>query len=109
MLTLKYPDLHGYTERIDKRHTYSSASAVGLMLAVGNVGSELTPIKDGDTFLTRDGGITWKEVHKGAYMWEYGDQGSIIVVVETNTPTKTILYTLDEGENWEPYTFSDTD
>ncbi|KAK6336356.1 vacuolar protein sorting/targeting protein PEP1 [Orbilia brochopaga] len=100
-------NLHGYTERADKRHTYSSASAVGLMLAVGNVGPELTPMRDGDTFITRDGGISWTEVHKGAYMWEYGDQGSIIVVVKQNEPTKQILYTIDEGRNWDEYVFSD--
>ncbi|KAF3919799.1 Sortilin [Dactylellina cionopaga] len=101
-------DLHGYTERFDKRHTYSSASAVGLMLAVGNVGPELTAMKNGDTFITRDGGISWVEVHKGSYMWEYGDQGSIIAVVKQDEPTKIILYTLDEGATWEEYQFSDT-
>ncbi|KAF3938421.1 Sortilin [Dactylella cylindrospora] len=100
-------NLHGYTERADKRHTYSSASAVGLMLAVGNVGTELSPFKDGNTFLTRDGGINWVEVHKGAYMWEYGDQGSIIVVVKENQPTKSVLYTTDEGAKWNEYFFSE--
>ncbi|EGX49250.1 hypothetical protein AOL_s00078g283 [Orbilia oligospora ATCC 24927] len=101
-------NLHGYTERADKRHTYSSASAVGLMLAVGNVGPELTPMKNGDTFLTRNGGISWVEIHKGSFMWEFGDQGSIIVIVKQNEPTKSVLYTLDEGVKWEEYTFSDT-
>ncbi|EPS40884.1 hypothetical protein H072_5226 [Dactylellina haptotyla CBS 200.50] len=102
-------NIHGYTERFDKRHTYSSGSAVGLMLAVGNVGPELTPYKNGDTFITRDGGISWTEVHKGAYMWEYGDQGSIIVVVKEGEPTKSILYTLDEGQNWQEYAFSNSE
>ncbi|EWC45975.1 hypothetical protein DRE_04768 [Drechslerella stenobrocha 248] len=99
-------NLHGYTERPDKRHTYSSATAVGMMLAVGNVGEELLPMKDGDTFITRDGGISWTEIRKGAYMWEYGDQGSIIVVVKQDEPTKSIYYTTDEGHNWEEYVFS---
>ncbi|KAK6540989.1 vacuolar protein sorting/targeting protein PEP1 [Orbilia ellipsospora] len=101
-------NLHGYTERFDKRHTYSSSSAVGLMLAVGNVGPELTPYNDGNTFLTRDGGLTWKEIHKGSYMWEYGDQGSIIAIVKEHEPTKSILYTINEGSDWQEYTFSDT-
>lgn len=35
--------LHGYTERRDPKATFSSPSAVGLMMAVGNVGEELAP------------------------------------------------------------------
>ncbi|KAF2836576.1 Oligoxyloglucan reducing end-specific cellobiohydrolase [Patellaria atrata CBS 101060] len=100
--------LHGYTERKDPRDTFSSPSAVGLMLGVGNVGEFLGKYNgpDTDTFITRDGGITWKEVIKGKYMWEYGDQGSIIVIVEEEVPTDHILYSLDEGEHWREYKFS---
>ena len=51
------------------------------MLAVGNVGESLVAYADSDTFLTRDGGFTWEEVHKDAHIWEYGDQGSILLLV----------------------------
>lgn len=98
--------LHGYTERRDPRDTYSSPSAVGLMMGVGNVGPYLGQYKEGDTFITRDGGVTWTEVFKGTYMWEYGDQGSIIVIVQEDTPTNVVYYTLDEGNNWREYEFS---
>lgn len=100
--------LHGYTERKDPRDTFSSPSAVGLMLGVGNVGEFLTRKAEGDTFITRDGGIEWHAVKKGSYMWEYGDQGSIIVIVEEGTATDVIYYTLDEGATWTAYKFSDT-
>ncbi|KAK9246539.1 hypothetical protein V1506DRAFT_487695 [Lipomyces tetrasporus] len=99
-------NLHGYTERIDVRDTYSSASAVGLMIGVGNVGSSLTKYGYGNTYLTRDGGATWKELAKGTYMWEYGDQGSIIVLVE-QVPTNKLTYTFNEGNTWEELTFFD--
>ncbi|TKA66018.1 hypothetical protein B0A49_09311 [Cryomyces minteri] len=99
--------LHGYTERKDPRDTFSSPSAVGLMMGVGNVGEFLGPYKEGDTFITRDGGVTWREVMKGTYMWEYGDQGSIIVIVQEETPTNIVYYTLDEGQTWTEYPFSD--
>ena len=101
--------LHGYTERDDPRDTYSSASAVGLMVGVGNVGKHLGRLGDGDTFLTRDGGFEWVPVKKGAYMWEYGDQGSVIVIVEKDVPTKVVYYTLDEGRTWDEYQFSTSD
>ena len=103
--------LHSYTERADKSATFSSPSAVGLMVAVGNVGSELLPKdhEDTDTFITSDAGITWRSIKKGSYLFEYGDQGSIIVVIEEGKATKVLSYTLDEGETWIEHEFSDTD
>lgn len=99
--------IHGYTERADSRDTLSSGSAIGMMIGVGNVGDKLDAYLDGNTFLTRDGGITWKEVKKGVYQWEYGDQGSIIVLVNGQDSTNTISYSLDEGATWSDYQFSD--
>ena len=100
--------IHSYTERSDKSATFSSPSAVGLMMAVGNVGEYLTRKDDEatDTFITRDAGITWQSVKKGSYMWEYGDQGSIIVIVKESQPTKSLFYTLDEGVKWTEFEFS---
>ncbi|KAG6846193.1 vacuolar protein sorting/targeting protein PEP1, partial [Arthromyces matolae] len=72
--------LHGYTERLDPRATFSSPSVVGLIMAVGNVGFELAPYDESDTFLSRDGGFTWEEVHKDAHLWEFGDSGSVLVM-----------------------------
>ncbi|GAA6013403.1 hypothetical protein JCM11491_006065 [Sporobolomyces phaffii] len=99
--------IHGYTERRDPRATYSSPSAVGLMLAVGNVGEHLLPYTDSDTFLTRDGGFTWEEVHKDAHMWEYGDQGSILLLANDEDVTDHVTYTLDEGLTWKDYAFGE--
>ncbi|KAF4628287.1 hypothetical protein G7Y89_g9863 [Cudoniella acicularis] len=98
-------NIHGYTERTDKSHTYSSSSAIGLMLATGNVGEYLS--KESDTFMTNDGGISWMQVKKGKYMWEYGDQGSIVVIVRDGSPTNLVYYSFDEGENWDEYKFSE--
>ncbi len=100
--------LHGFTERDDIRDTFSSASAIGLMFASGNVGESLSPKRDGNTYLTTDGGISWKEVKKGVYMWEYGDQGSVIVLVNGQDNTNVIYYSMDEGLNWKEYQFSES-
>lgn len=77
------------------------------MLAVGNVGESLVPYTDSDTFLTRDGGFTWQEVHKDAHMWEYGDQGSILILANDEEPTDHVSYTLNEGLTWQDYTFGE--
>ncbi|GME22228.1 hypothetical protein GTA08_BOTSDO13400 [Neofusicoccum parvum] len=98
--------IHGYTERKDPRDTFSSPSAVGLMMGVGNVGEYLGRYKEGNTFVTRDGGITWHEAMKGTFMWEYGDQGSIIVIVKEGESVTSVYYSLDEGTKWTEYEFS---
>ncbi|CAG8961405.1 hypothetical protein HYFRA_00013353 [Hymenoscyphus fraxineus] len=98
-------NVHGYTERHHKSHTYSSTTAVGLMLVTGSVGEYLG--KEADTFMTSDGGISWFAVKKGKYMWEYGDQGAIIILVKEGAPTKTVSYSTDEGATWEDFQFSD--
>lgn len=100
-------NLHGFTERADYRDVFSSASAVGLMIGVGNVGETLEPYSKASTFLTRDGGMSWKEVKKGVYMWEYGDRGTILVLVNAKDQTNSLSYSLDEGASWTDYQFSE--
>ncbi|KAF5379399.1 hypothetical protein D9615_006570 [Tricholomella constricta] len=98
--------VHGYTERLDPRATFSSPSIVGLIMAVGNVGESLAPYKDSDTFLSRDAGFTWEEVHKDAHLWEFGDSGSILVMVNDEEPTDYVLFSTDEGLHWREYKFT---
>jgi hypothetical protein len=99
--------LHGYTERGDPRETFSSPTAVGIMLGVGNVGNTLGPIGEASTFMTTNAGITWKEIKKGNYAWEFGDQGSVIVLAHRGKDTKDLLYSLDSGETWNTYEFNE--
>ncbi|KAI0057638.1 Oligoxyloglucan reducing end-specific cellobiohydrolase [Artomyces pyxidatus] len=99
--------VHGYTERYDARATFSSPSVVGLIMAVGNVGDNLLPYTESDTFLSRDAGFTWTEVHKDAHLWEFGDSGSILVMANDEEPTDHVLFSTDEGLNWREYKFTE--
>ncbi|TGJ82716.1 hypothetical protein E0Z10_g6040 [Xylaria hypoxylon] len=101
--------LHSYTERVDRGKTYSSESAIGLMFGIGNVGPILGNTKDADTFMTQDAGMSWKEVKKGSWTWSFGDQGSIVVLAQRHTKTRSISYSLDRGESWQDKEFSDSD
>ena len=92
--------IHGYTERYDSRATYSSPSVPGLMMAVGNVGEALAPYVESDTFLSRDAGVTWEEVHKDAHLWEFGDSGSVLIIANDEEPTDHVLFSIDEGLSW---------
>ncbi|GAA5949701.1 hypothetical protein JCM10213_001361 [Rhodosporidiobolus nylandii] len=100
--------IHGYTERKDPRATYSSPTAIGVMLGVGNVGEYLLPYIDSDTFLSRDGGFTWEEVHKDAHLFEFGDQGTILVLANDEDVTDHVTYTLNQGLTWSDYNFGES-
>lgn len=39
-------------------------------------------------------------VAKGAHKYEFGDQGSILVVVDDEQVTSKIRYSLDLGKSW---------
>jgi len=75
-------------------------------MAVGNVGEQLAGYTDSDTFLSRDAGFTWEEVHKDAHLYEFGDSGSILIMTNDEDPTDHILFSTDEGLNWREYKFS---
>lgn len=79
------------------------------MMAVGNVGESLAPYTESDTFLSRDAGFTWEEVHKDAHLWEFGDSGSILVIANDEEPTDHVLFSTDEGLSWREYKFSTQD
>lgn len=101
--------LHSYTDRVDPiRDTLSSGSALGMMFGLGNVGKTLKSLDDDDTalFFTRDAGNSWKEIRKGQYMWEYGDQGTVLVIVKSDEKTDSVSYSIDEGETWQDYKFN---
>jgi hypothetical protein len=77
-------------------------------MGVGNVGQSLMPYKESDTFLSRDGGFTWEEIRKDAHLWEFGDSGSILVLVNDEEPTNKLLFSTDEGTSWREYDFQKT-
>ncbi|KAE9387475.1 Oligoxyloglucan reducing end-specific cellobiohydrolase [Gymnopus androsaceus JB14] len=99
--------VHGYTERSDPRATYSTPSVVGVIMAVGNVGESLASYSESDTFLSRDGGFTWEEVHKGAHIWEFGDSGGILIMANDEEPTDYVLFSVNQGADWQEYKFTD--
>ncbi|KAL4463962.1 hypothetical protein ABPG74_005899 [Tetrahymena malaccensis] len=87
---------------------YSTDNAPGIILATGNVGSYLSNNQDElRTYLSTDGGHTWKEIQVGSHEYEIGDQGGIIAMARDDKLTNEVIYSVDEGETWRRLSFRD--
>ncbi|XP_055841442.1 sortilin-related receptor-like [Episyrphus balteatus] len=106
-LSQKFSQLYPVTRSIT---IMSSKLAPGIIMASGVIGKSLKGHPG--VFLSRDGGLTWKQVLKGYHFFNFGDHGGILVAVKyfkSKGETKKILYSTDEGENWQSYTFHSKD
>eukprot|EP01006_Ploeotia_vitrea_P035092 TRINITY_DN65833_c8_g1_i1.p1 TRINITY_DN65833_c8_g1~~TRINITY_DN65833_c8_g1_i1.p1 ORF type:complete len:891 (+),score=515.98 TRINITY_DN65833_c8_g1_i1:350-2674(+) len=98
--------LHGITDLYGP--FYSSATATGLIMGTGMVGSYLhASMSEINTYLSRDAGLSWYEVNKGSHIYEFGDHGGLIVMAYDEGETDTVLYSWDEGITWTPLKISD--
>ncbi|KAI1311572.1 vacuolar protein sorting/targeting protein PEP1 [Mortierella claussenii] len=99
--------LHNYLDRKHVEDMFSSPSIPGMVIGVGNVGKSLGEYEQGNTFLTRDGGHSWREILHGPHQYDFGDQGSIILLVKDDErPTDHVIYSLDHGKTFQQYEFS---
>ena len=112
----------------------SSSSAIGVIIASGNMGKTLA-IKN-NVFVSADAGLSWHQILKGSHYFNMGDHGGelfasffvhfyiiisavclhfcvhlftgILVATKyykTDGPTNELLYSTDEGINWKNLTF----
>lgn len=82
-------------------------SGEGTKQVVGQVGTHLNDDAVGmGTYLSRDAGLTWEEVARGSYIYEFGNHGGLIVMAQDAQPTTTVLYTWDQGLTWNEYAFA---
>ncbi|KAF0982372.1 hypothetical protein FDP41_011302 [Naegleria fowleri] len=103
-----YLNIHGFTASSSSNYVkiLSHKDAVGIILANGNVGQYLDS-KIVNTYMSRDGGLSWFEIAKGSHLYEILNHGGILVTVKNNQPTVEIRYTLDEAETWITANFTD--
>mmetsp|Transcript_3363 Transcript_3363/g.9396 ORF Transcript_3363/g.9396 Transcript_3363/m.9396 type:complete len:1023 (-) Transcript_3363:787-3855(-) len=88
---------------------YSRKSAPGLIMATGVVtpnGAGLEDDAEGHcTWLSSDGGVTWRDVAVGAYIYEYADWGSTIVMAAhaglNGSVAAEVLFSTDFGRCWQ--------
>ncbi|KAF9114475.1 vacuolar protein sorting/targeting protein PEP1 [Mortierella sp. AM989] len=99
--------LHNYLDRKHTEDMFSSPSAPGMAIGIGNVGTTLSSYEEGNTFLTRDAGHSWKEILHGPHQFDFGDQGSIILLFkDDDRPTDHVIYSLDHGITFQQFEFT---
>ncbi|KAJ2651180.1 vacuolar protein sorting/targeting protein PEP1 [Coemansia sp. RSA 1250] len=91
--------VHSVTSTHTPGRVFGTPAAPGIILAVGNVGSKLKEWTDCDTFMSRDGGITWTAARKGAHHVQIADAGAALVLASYQ-PTREIKYSVDGGQKW---------
>eukprot|EP01125_Pyxidicula_operculata_P019743 TRINITY_DN717_c0_g1_i1.p1 TRINITY_DN717_c0_g1~~TRINITY_DN717_c0_g1_i1.p1 ORF type:complete len:778 (-),score=166.07 TRINITY_DN717_c0_g1_i1:221-2554(-) len=103
--------IHGWTDAsFDSfSYFYSIPNAIGFMVAPGNLGKYLSKNRDEvNTYMSFDGGLQWREIRTGSWVPEIGDHGSIIVLGQENQATNSVLYTINNADEFHTCTFSGT-
>jgi hypothetical protein len=77
-----------------------SSPAPGVVMGVGSIGESLKSYEESDTFLSTDAGVTWTMVRLDAHKYEFGDSGSILVVINDEGSTDSVSYSTDFGKTW---------
>eukprot|EP00743_Colponemidia_sp_Colp-15_P009746 GILK01010669.1.p1 GENE.GILK01010669.1~~GILK01010669.1.p1 ORF type:complete len:862 (-),score=114.68 GILK01010669.1:57-2642(-) len=101
--------LHGFAQFGSFGPIYSTDTAKGILLATGNVGTKLEDQIDMvNTYLSRDGGLSWTQVRKGSHIYEISDHGALITMAANQARTNKVLFTWDQGLHWNPINFPET-
>lgn len=61
-----------------------------------------------NVFVSADAGLSWHQVLKGAYYFNMGDHGGILVAIKyykTQGPSNELLYSTNEGIHWKTLIF----
>ncbi|XP_014221695.1 sortilin-related receptor-like [Trichogramma pretiosum] len=86
----------------------SSKSAPGIIMATGVIGTDLKGHPA--LYVSRDAGMTWKQVRQDYYFFNMGDHGGVLVAVKyfkTRGETRDLSYSIDEGETWQTIEFNE--
>jgi len=69
-------------------------------MGVGSIGPNLVRYEDSATFLSTNAGVDWKMLSPDAHKYEFGDQGSILVIVNDEEFVSDLRYSTNLGKSW---------
>jgi hypothetical protein len=77
----------------------------GVILSNGITSSGDENITNANLYLSRDAGYSWKRIRDGTWKFDTSNTAGLISTVKWDSPTNTISYTRDQGENWSDCLF----
>ena len=99
--------LHLHLNHYGYQSILSQKSAVGLLMAHGNLGSSLSGrSRETRLYFSRDGGFTWFEVATGRWEFRFAALGSIVVTIKKNVFTNAVRWSCNEGSSWKEAVFA---
>ncbi|XP_033333706.1 sortilin-related receptor [Megalopta genalis] len=104
-LSQRFSQLYPVTRSVS---IMSSKSAPGIIMATGVIGQNLKGHPA--LYVSRDAGLSWKQVLKDYYFFNMGDHGGLLVAVKyfkSRGETRDLSYSVNEGEVWQSYTFNE--
>ncbi|XP_024064621.2 VPS10 domain-containing receptor SorCS3 [Terrapene carolina triunguis] len=109
---LPFCSLHLHLQISENPYTSGSISsketAPGLVVATGNVGSELS-YTDISTFISSDAGNSWRQIFEEEYnVWYLDWGGALVAMKHTSMPIRHLWVSFDEGRSWSKYAFTST-
>ncbi|XP_038126140.1 VPS10 domain-containing receptor SorCS3-like [Cyprinodon tularosa] len=107
---LPFCSLHLHLEMSENPYTSgpitSKKSVPGIIVATGNIGTELSSTNLG-MFITSDAGNSWRQIFDEEYnIWFLDNGGALLAVLHASTPIRQLWISLDEGKKWDRHSFS---
>ncbi|KAK5854138.1 hypothetical protein PBY51_015234 [Eleginops maclovinus] len=107
---LPFCSLHLHLEMSENPYTSgpitSKKSVPGIIVATGNIGTELSSTNLG-MFITSDAGNSWRQIFDEEHnVWFLDNGGALLAVLHSPTPIRHLWISLDEGKKWDRHSFS---
>lgn len=81
-------------------------NAPGLILATGNEGDYLEEAS-ADTYISVNGGLTFKKILDGSHIYQIADQGGLIIVARDDKAVTSVSFSWDSGLSWQEMSISE--
>ncbi|XP_071336489.1 VPS10 domain-containing receptor SorCS3 isoform X1 [Trachinotus anak] len=107
---LPFCSLHLHLEMTENPYTSgpitSKKSVPGIIVATGNIGTELSSTNLG-MFITSDAGNSWRQIFDEEHnIWFLDNGGALLAVLHAATQIRHLWISLDEGKKWDRHSFS---
>jgi hypothetical protein len=85
----------------------SDSTAVGVIIASGNLGQYLDQRQDAlHSYISRDGGVSWTEAAQGLHEYAVSDHGVFALMGPRINAGNSVMFSSNEGINWTVCSFT---